>query len=73
MDVSKLDLTPEQLTICNANHKKAREYFGIKVGDYLVLHHKDPDLRHTDIERYIEWRPEDLVVMSNSDHIKLHR
>ena len=37
-----------------------------------VLHHKDPELRHKDIDRYLEWRPEDLVMMTKSDHVKLH-
>ena len=37
-----------------------------------VLHHIDPSWRHEDPERYAQWRPEDLVMMTNSDHTKLH-
>lgn len=37
-----------------------------------VLHHKDPMLRHSDWERYIECRPEDLVMVTASEHSKLH-
>jgi len=37
-----------------------------------VLHHKDPTLKYRDPERYDEWRPEDLVMMSNSEHSRLH-
>lgn len=54
------------------NKRKAREYFGIVGKTNLVLHHKDVNLRHTDYKRYCEWRPEDLVVMTRSEHTKLH-
>ena len=37
-----------------------------------VLHHKDQSLRHTDINRYNEWRIEDVIPMTNEDHIRLH-
>lgn len=37
------------------------------------LHHKDPSWKTEDPERYAEWRPEDLVMMTNSDHTRLHR
>ena len=37
-----------------------------------VLHHKDPTLRHTDINRYNEWRIEDVVPMTNEEHSRLH-
>lgn len=51
---------------------KAREYFGILNDHNMVLHHKDPTLRHTDYKRYCEWRIEDLEVMTLSEHTKLH-
>ena len=58
----------------NKNRKRAYEYFGLTVGNAqgFVLHHKDPDLIVKDIDRYNEWRPEDLVVMTRAEHTKLH-
>lgn len=53
-------------------YKEAHKYFGLVPGDGLVLHHKDPTLRHTNRKRYDEWRPEDLVVMSLEEHSSLH-
>ena len=64
------DLTKEQLLLSRRNHAKAVKYFNLQKG--FVLHHKDETLRHNDAERYIEWRPEDLVVMSNEEHARLH-
>lgn len=37
-----------------------------------VLHHIDINLKNKDIKRYKEWRIEDLVMITLSDHIKLH-
>lgn len=37
-----------------------------------VLHHKDETLRHENPDRYNEWNPEDLVMMTNSEHRKFH-
>ena len=37
-----------------------------------VLHHKDPSWRTEDPERYAEWRPDDLEMMTRGDHIALH-
>lgn len=38
-----------------------------------VLHHKDMNLKHDNINRYIQWNLEDLEIMSKADHIRLHR
>lgn len=73
MNIKNLGLTKEQITINNENHKKAMEHFGLKHGDLLVLHHIDLELRHNDIDRYIQWNPEDLVVMTASEHTAFHR
>ena len=67
-----MKMTKEQKYKNYKNHKKAREYFGIEGEKNLVLHHIDWTLRHNNIERYIEWNPEDLVVMTKSEHRKLH-
>ena len=54
----------------NKNYWKAREYFNLKKG--WVLHHKDEKLKHNNLERYLEWRPEDLVPMTRQEHLKYH-
>ena len=50
----------------------AHLFFGLKKGDGLVLHHKDPTMRYNNPERYRQWNPEDLVVMTRAEHVKLH-
>lgn len=37
-----------------------------------VLHHVDVNLYKNDPKRYKEWRVEDLVMMTLTDHLKLH-
>ena len=37
-----------------------------------ILHHIDPTMKWFDLQRYSEWRPEDLRVLSVSEHSKLH-
>ena len=37
-----------------------------------VLHHKDETLRHENPDRYNEWNPEDLVMMTDKEHKSLH-
>ena len=37
------------------------------------LHHKDKTLRMRDPKRYYEWRIEDLVPLTSSQHAKLHK
>lgn len=37
-----------------------------------VLHHKDPSWKYTDIKRYDEWRIEDLIPMTVSEHMAYH-
>lgn len=63
-------MTTEQKSISRKNHKKAEKELNLQKG--YVLHHKDHKLKDTDIERYIEWNVEDLVVMTKSEHIGLH-
>ena len=63
-------LTKEQRKIYNHCRHSALKYFNVQKG--YVLHHKDDTLMLTDVNRYIEWRPEDLVVMTLSEHSKLH-
>lgn len=58
------------------NKAKAWKYFypegNGKAKKGYVLHHVDETLRHNDIERYYEWNVEDLVMMTNSEHIMHH-
>lgn len=53
-----------------AYRKKAADYYNLPKG--WVLHHKDESLKYKDPERYHQWRIEDLVPMSKSDHRKIH-
>lgn len=54
------------------NKQKAREYFGIEDKPDLVLHHILPCWKYYNKERYDQWNPEDLVVMTRAEHISLH-
>lgn len=51
-------------------YKKAKDYFNLQKG--WVLHHKDVTLRLSNPERYNQWRIEDLVPMTKSEHRRLH-
>ena len=68
------NLTKEQIRISGSNQMKAWKAFGYSEKDHkgLVLHHKDVNLRSNDVERYILWLPEDLEVMTMSEHTSLH-
>ena len=70
MNYKNLTITKEQCKISEKNNAKAKKYFNLPKG--WVLHHEDETLRHNNIERYIEWRPEDLIPMSRADHSRLH-
>ena len=61
-----------RIAINRKNQMKARKYFGIYGNLNYDLHHKDMTLMDRDPERYNEWRPEDLVVMTHSEHTKYH-
>ena len=63
-------LTVEQRKIYRHCLYEATKYFNVQKG--YVLHHKDITMRETNLERYIQWLPEDLVVMSKGEHTKLH-
>lgn len=59
------------------NKKRAWKYFypegnGLSKRGY-VLHHKDPSWKLDDPERYAQWNIDDLVMMTNPDHTRLHR
>ena len=72
-------MTKEQEKISEKNKYKAWGYF-VSIGAIpkdakkysYVLHHIDPSWKHNDIERYIQWNPEDLVIMTRAEHVKLH-
>ena len=67
---NKDKMTHEQQLISSVNHRKARKHFNLKKG--YVLHHKDETLIDKNIDRYIQWKVEDLEVMSKSEHSKYH-
>ena len=62
-----------KIEVNRKNHDKARKYFGILGNKDLDLHHKDETLMYTDPERYNEWRPEDLVVITHGEHTRYHQ
>ena len=58
-----------------SNHLRAWKWFeehGYKQHKGLVLHHVDTTMKSRDPERYNEWRPEDLQVMTVQEHRRLH-
>lgn len=61
---------------CGRAHEEAWEFFWPEghgqAKEGYVLHHKDETLIERDPERYNEWRPDDLVMMSWGDHSRLH-
>lgn len=57
---------------CNAKWRAARKHFGVENNPEMVLHHIDPTLKKRDPKRYKEWRIEDLTVMTNAEHTRLH-
>lgn len=65
-------MTNEQKKISKRNRLVARQYFGITDNSDLALHHINSDWRYNDIDRYIQWNIEDLVVMTRSEHSRLH-
>ena len=64
-------MTKEQESISRKNWKIARLHFGLKGYEY-VLHHKNPDWKENDVERYIQWNFDDLEVLTRAEHIKRH-
>lgn len=67
-------MTEEQRKISFYNFKKAVNHFK-HTGEWFehcILHHKDPSWKDSDTERYIQWNPEDLIVMSKEEHCALH-
>lgn len=57
----------------NKNKLILRKKLGIYGKRDLVLHHIDVELKYYDPIRYNEWREDDVVVMTRSEHSKLHR
>ena len=70
-----MKLTQEQERISRENNERAWQWFELNLGSSRIgknLHHLDTSLRHTNIKRYIQWFPFDLVVVTPSEHMKLH-
>ena len=68
--------TTEQQHLYNINRIKAWKFFypegNGKAKPGFHLHHKDPSWRVTDIDRYVQWNPDDLMMVTASDHGKIH-
>lgn len=56
----------------NKNWKEARRHFNIEGDPNMVLHHIDDTLKHNDLDRYLEWRLEDLIAIPNGEHSRIH-
>lgn len=56
---------------------KANKYFWPELNGKTkkgwCLHHKDPAMRHNDIDRYVQWNIDDVVPMTISDHLSFHK
>lgn len=68
----------EYLESCR-NNRKAWKFFnpnGSSKNNYqkkgYVLHHIDEELVQKDLKRYIQWNPEDLIMLTKSEHSKIH-
>lgn len=62
---------PKELQlISRRNYRKTKKKLNVKKG--YVLHHIDTNLINNDVERYIQWNEEDLIILSKSEHSKLH-
>ena len=69
-----LDWTKYTRMKSKANHQKAIQHFK-QLGEFedgMVLHHIDFTMIYFDPDRYVEWRIEDLLPMTKSQHVKLH-
>ena len=56
----------------NKNWERARKHFNLQGQSNMILHHKDVTLKERDFTRYLEWRVEDLEVVSRGEHTTLH-
>ena len=70
-----MEFTREQRRISRHFHVLAcLHFFGTqRVKSGWVLHHKDETLMMRDPERYIQWRIEELVPMTISEHVSHHK
>lgn len=68
-----MKLSNEQSKISRKNNNELRKKLGIKGKHNLVLHHTDPTLKYKDIDRYIQWREEDVVVLTIAEHNTIHK
>ena len=71
-ELYKGSMTKEQYNTSENNRRKLRKKLGLIGKSNLVLHHRDTTMRHNDIERYIQWNEEDVVIMEKGEHTKLH-
>lgn len=70
-----MEFTKKQKSISQHNRNLARKhFFGSTSGKPgWVLHHVDETMKERDPERYIQWNIEDLVPMTNSEHVSHHK
>lgn len=56
----------------NYYHNISADFFEENSDQTIVLHHIDPLLKYKDYARYDEWRINDVVPMTQADHMRLH-
>ena len=80
-ECDKFDWTDYTINKSQVCHQKTWDYY-VANGDIpadaqgqrtYCLHHIDPTMKYFDILRYAEWRIEDVIPMTTSEHIKLHQ
>lgn len=54
------------------NRVQARIYFGVYGDRNYILHHKDTELKEKDPDRYYQYNPEDLVLVTKAEHNRIH-
>lgn len=70
-------MTEKELRLFSKRNRKRawREFYpegNGKAKSGYDLHHKDPAWQYEDPIRYAEWRHDDLVMLSHSEHSRLH-
>lgn len=58
------------MKMAQVNRNNTKKLLNVPAG--YVMHHRDERMMYDDPERYAQWNPEDLVVMSKQEHLAWH-
>ena len=76
MEIDK-NLTKEQRSSSRKNNREAWKHFypegNGKAKPGCLLHHKDPSWKTNDIERYLQWNIDDLMMLTVKEHNLIHK